>query len=116
MLPHFSRAHRSAGLLMVVAALTVAGCSSTSRPTLIGTHGGVAVTGAVDKLSPRDVAASAAAWGARYDANPKDRDVALNYAAVLRLNNQADQAVAVPMALRQLARYWATVAAPAAVL
>jgi Flp pilus assembly protein TadD len=81
--------------LAVAASLMLSACSTTQKPAMIGTHGGVTVTGSVDKLSDAQLGAAATAWGQRYDANPKDRDTALNYAAVLRLNNRSDQAVAV---------------------
>jgi Flp pilus assembly protein TadD len=78
--------------LPIAAALLIAGCQSGKSP--IATHGGVTVTGSTN-LTDAQIGQAAAAWGKRYDADPKDRTTILNYAAALRLNGQTDQAVAV---------------------
>jgi Flp pilus assembly protein TadD len=48
-----------------------------------------------DSLNPADLDKQVQYWGDRYQRNEKNRDVALNYAAVLRQTGSADQALAV---------------------
>lgn len=86
-------ARRSLALLGILLPLTlaVAGCQSGSA---VGSHGGVTVTGSTN-LTDQQIATATQTWGARYDKDPKDRVAILNFAAALRLNGQADQAVAV---------------------
>lgn len=84
---------RRTAFLAGLIALALTGCSS--QPPVIGTRGAVTVTGSVERMTDTQIAAAAEAWGRRYDADPKSRANILNYAAALRLNGQADQAVAV---------------------
>ena len=48
-----------------------------------------------DSFSPADLDKQVQYWGDRYQRNEKNRDVAMNYAAVLRQTGSADQALAV---------------------
>lgn len=95
--PSYRRSALSGMILPLVAALALAGCASsrTGGQQAITTHGDVSVTGSVTGLSDERLAAAVDGWGARYDANPKDRTSMLNYAAALRLSGRVDQAVAV---------------------
>jgi Flp pilus assembly protein TadD len=77
---------------VLLAAMLVAGCQT--RGPVIGTHGGASVT-ETPQMSSSDIASLAQAWGQYYDQNPDDRSTILSYAAALRLNGQADQAIAV---------------------
>lgn len=76
--------------LVAVAALSVAGCTTT---------GSGDVTGSI--ASPNQPATEAEwrrvgeQWGERYRADPKDPQVAIHYAQALRATEQRDQAVAV---------------------
>lgn len=87
-----SSARPALRLAALALAVGLAACQSSGQK--VASHGGVTVTGSVD-LSDRQIADATAAWGQRYDANPKDKATVLNYAAALRLNGQTDQAVAV---------------------
>jgi Flp pilus assembly protein TadD len=72
--------------------LLVAGCATKGEP-----FGGL-ITRAIDRGAPSadaDPAAAAKYWGDRYQANDKNRDIALNYAAALRQTGETEQAVAV---------------------
>lgn len=94
-MPRFRRL-ASAGLIAPLClALLAGGCVTTAKREVVTTRGDVTVTGSIATLSEAKVAAAARGWGARYDADPKDRANILNYAAALRLNDQTDQAVAV---------------------
>jgi len=75
-------------------ALTVAGCSLTSK------GGSEDVTGSIGNApaAPRSEAEwrrSLDVWGDRYKRNPADVDAAINYARALRATSQRAQAVAV---------------------
>lgn len=80
------------GLTVCLAALTLAGCQS---------RGGLGdITGSIGKSTtqPRSTAdwqAESERWGKRYEANPKDRDAAFNYARALRALDQNAQTLAV---------------------
>jgi Flp pilus assembly protein TadD len=90
MLPFRSGRAGLAGLALA-AMLALAGCSSGP---VVGSHGGVTVTGSTLRTDS-EIRDAVTAWGERYDKNSKDRTTVINYAAALRLNGQADQAVAV---------------------
>ena len=84
------RARRRAALMAACAAtLLIAGCSKMSDIT--GSIGG-------SQTMPRDEAGMrqfADQWARRYDANPKDKNVALTYARALRSLSRHSEAVAV---------------------
>jgi Flp pilus assembly protein TadD len=78
-----------AGAVLVPAALLLGGCaqSTATDPTM---------TASIAKpITQEDFAAAAQYWGQRYQANAKDRDAALNYAAALQRTGATQQAVAV---------------------
>ncbi|HEY5797930.1 MAG TPA: tetratricopeptide repeat protein [Bosea sp. (in: a-proteobacteria)] len=80
------------GLSVCLAALALAGCQG---------RGGLGdITGSISKSTtqPRSAAdwhAESQRWGKRYEANPKDRDAAFNYARALRALDQNAQTLAV---------------------
>ncbi|HVX98804.1 MAG TPA: tetratricopeptide repeat protein [Pseudorhodoplanes sp.] len=84
---------RFAATLPLAAALAfgVAGCKTT---------GTADTTGSIARATPMprseaDWRREAETWGARYNANPKDAQAAINYAQALRATGQRVQAVAV---------------------
>jgi Flp pilus assembly protein TadD len=79
-----------AGVVLVPVALALGGCAkSTTGPDPI-------MTSSIAKpMTPDDFQKAATYWGQRYDAKPKDRDAAINYAAALQRMGQADQAVVI---------------------
>ncbi|WP_420102839.1 hypothetical protein [Bosea sp. (in: a-proteobacteria)] len=85
-------ARRVALTAVGLAALALAGCQS---------RGGLGdVTGSISRsakapMSQSDWQAERDSWGKRYEADPKDRSAAFNYARALRALNQHAQAVAV---------------------
>jgi Flp pilus assembly protein TadD len=83
-----SRLHNTALILPIALGLALAGCAkpqSATDPT---------ITGAIaHPVTADDFDKAAAYWGQRYQANHKDRDAALNYAAALQRAGNADQAV-----------------------
>jgi len=72
--------------------ILVAGCSSTKQPQLTTTRGQ-----SVEQLRPGSPQMSQALgyWSQAYSKDTKDRRAILNYAEVLRANNQSPQAEAV---------------------
>lgn len=78
-------------LAVGLAALTLAGCQSRGGPGDITGS----ITRSKSPATPADWQAERDGWGKRYDANPKDREAAFNYARALRALNQHAQAVAV---------------------
>jgi len=84
-----SRAAGAAMLAPLAVLLAVAGCANADRVS-------PETTGAIARpLTPSDFEKAAAYWGDRYAKSPKDRAVALNYAAALRRLGRTEQAVAV---------------------
>ncbi len=81
------------GIAVALLALGLAGCQSRGGPGDI--------TGSISRSAPAqprnaaDWQAERDSWGKRYDANPKDRAAALNYARALRATEQHAQALAV---------------------
>jgi Flp pilus assembly protein TadD len=77
--------------LVAVAALSVAGCTTTGS--------GGDVTGSITSMNQPATDAEwrrvGEAWGERYRANPKDAQAAIHYAQALRATEQRDTAVAV---------------------
>jgi Flp pilus assembly protein TadD len=76
--------------VVILPALLLGGCAkptSATDPTM---------TASIAKpITQEDFAAAADYWAKRYQANPKDRDVALNFAAALQRIGSAPQAVVV---------------------
>jgi len=79
-------------VLPVLLALAVAACSSGKRAS--GSHVGLSSSAAED-YAPGQLQQQVGKWSAAYQKRPDDKTTALSYAAVLRLNGQAGQAVAV---------------------
>lgn len=86
--PAFRRAALRA--LLCVAALGLAGCQGRGLGDVTGSIGPSSAT-----RTQSDWQAESQSWGRRYDANPKDRDAAYNYARALRALDQNAQALAV---------------------
>lgn len=81
---------------VLVLALGVAGCG-TDRTTT----GSIGRSGkAVDQMSATELHGAAGTLGRAYAKNPNDSETAMRYAAVLQMNGDADQALAV---MRKLA-------------
>jgi Flp pilus assembly protein TadD len=88
--------HRSSARLLasvaVIAALSTAGCSTTSAPA-------PDVTGSIapptESYSPAQWRREMETWGERYRANPADPEAAIRYAQALRAIGQRAQAAAV---------------------
>jgi Flp pilus assembly protein TadD len=75
-------------ILLPLAAL--AGCAQTTSAT------DPVITGAIaHPVTDADFQQATIFWGQRYNANPKDRDAALNYASALMHANQTQQALVV---------------------
>lgn len=88
----------STGLVIVVAALTMSGCG-----------GGKLTTGSIgrsskpiEQMSGPELASTKINYGKAYARDPKDKDVGIAYANILRMNGSNDQALAV---MRQTAIY-----------
>ena len=78
--------------LTAAVALSVAGCV-TGGPA---TTGSIPLTqGSIARMDRQQLDAMTGKVGAAYAANPKDRNTGLNYASLLRMTGQADQALAV---------------------
>lgn len=75
--------------LLVAIALAASGCMPK------GPASGAMEVGGTPLLSDQDADNAVSSLGQRYAANPKDRDVALNYAAALRRAGRSEQTVAV---------------------
>jgi len=73
-------------LLIGVAALALSACA-TNRASMPPPD--------YSNLSPGEVQSTLAELTARYTSNPRNRDIAIHYAAALRANGQSGQAVAV---------------------
>ena len=88
-LPLTPRLIRAAVAVPLCLMLALAGCASTKK---IDTT----TTGAIAQpKSEADFQQAVSYWAQKYDANPKDRDTDLAYAAALRRTGRSDQAVAV---------------------
>ncbi len=88
-LPSKKRLIRGAIALPLCLVLALAGCASTKK---IDTT----TTGAIAQPKTQaDFQQAATYWGQKYQANPKNRDIDLNYATALRHTGRSDQAVAV---------------------
>ena len=85
-----SRLRAGVVFLPIALGLALAGCAkpqSATDPT---------ITGAIaHPVTAEDFDKATAYWAQRYQANSKDRDAALNYAAALQRTGHADQAVAI---------------------
>ncbi len=88
-LPFKRRLVAGAALLPVCLMLALAGCASSSKIDTT-TTGSIA-----QPKTQADFQQAVAFWGQKYDANPKNREIDLRYAAALRRTGRADQAVAV---------------------
>lgn len=86
--PVFRRASLPA--LLCVAALGLAGCQGRGLGDVTGSIGSSEAA-----RSQPDWQAESKSWGQRYEANPKDRNAAFNYARALRALDQNAQALAV---------------------
>ena len=79
---------------VVIAMLALVGCSTTSKDKM--TTGSVPkVSTPADELNTADLASRTAALGKAYDANPKDRNIGVNYANALRASGRDAQSLAV---------------------
>ena len=78
-----------AGVVLVPVALALGGCAKSTSAATDPT-----MTASIAKpMTPEDFNNAAAYWGQRYEARPKDRDAALNYAAALQRVGQPEQAM-----------------------
>lgn len=89
---------------MIVLATGISGCSTTDKTTTgsIGpasTNAAPAPSGNFDQMNEQQLMQLSTSLGARYQSNPKDKTTAVNYAAVLRMTNRSDQALAVMRSL-----------------
>ena len=83
------RLRNGAMFLPVSVVLALAGCASAPKVD-------PATTASINQpTTAADAQKAVAYWGNQYASDPKNRDVALNYAAVLRRTDRNDQAVAV---------------------
>lgn len=91
-LPHVSLRRRLlAGVVLVPVALALGGCGKTT-----GAATDPMMTASIAKpVTPEDFSNAAIYWGKLYAAHPKDREVALNYAAALQRVGQPAQAVGI---------------------
>ena len=83
------------GVLASLLALTLAGCSTTAGKDRTVTGSIPKLSKPVDEMTATELSDAAASLGKAYDANPKDRDVGVNYANVLRMSGRNGQALAV---------------------
>jgi Flp pilus assembly protein TadD len=83
---------RGAAVLPICAAIAIAGCANAKKPAV-----DPATTSALPAppMTPDDFDQALKYWGARYAADAKDKEAALNYAAALRRTGQGDKAVMV---------------------
>ena len=78
-----------ATILPVCLMLALAGCASSSKVD-------TTTTGAIAQpKTPADFQQAANYWGKKYAADPKNREIDINYASALRRTGRGDQAVAV---------------------
>ena len=78
--------------LTAAVALSIGGCVTRGPATT----GSIPLTqGSVARMNKQQLDAMTRNVGAAYAANPKDRNTGLNYASLLRMTGQADQALAV---------------------
>lgn len=87
--PLTHRLIKSAMALPLCLALGLAGCASSSKVDTT-TTGSIA-----QPKTQADFAQAVDYWGQKYAANPKDRNIDINYAMALRRTGRSDQAVAV---------------------
>lgn len=92
-LPIVSVRRRGLAVAVCLAALALAGCQG--RGGLGDVTGSIGRSQASQPRTASDWQAERESWGKRYDANPKDRNAALNYARALRALEQNAQALAV---------------------
>ena len=78
-----------ATILPLAVILSLAGCASAKKVDAT-TTGSI-----VQPTTPEGFEQAASYWGQKYAADPKNREVDLNYAAALRRTGRSDQAVAV---------------------
>lgn len=78
--------HTMASGALLAAALCLCGCQSSGPQDIMGSIG---------RAPEADVRRAAEDWGRRYDRNPDDKTVALNYARALRGLAEQAQAVAI---------------------
>jgi Flp pilus assembly protein TadD len=88
----------STALIMIAAALTLGGCANGQLTT--GSIG--RSSKAVEQMSGPELASTKINYGKAYARDPKDKDIGIAYANVLRMNGSNDQALAV---MRQTAIY-----------
>lgn len=90
---------RGAGLLLAASILALSGCASGKLTT--GSIG--RSNNAVGAMNGSQLHATKTTVGEKYSRNPKDKDLAINYANLLRMNGSNDQALAV---MRQTAIFY----------
>lgn len=89
---------------IVALAASMSGCTTTDKTTTgsIAPATGTTDTlpaGNFDQMNQEQLMQASASLGKRYEANPKDRAAALNFATVLRMTGRSDQALAVMRSL-----------------
>jgi Flp pilus assembly protein TadD len=85
---------RGAVLVPVSVAVALAGCANADKAKVDASTTS-SLPPPSKPMTQKDFADAVSYWGERYQKNPKDKDVALNYAAALRRTGSSDQAVAV---------------------
>lgn len=76
--------------------LTLASCASQRHDKLTtGSVPGPSLSKPVESMTAPELALAEKTIGAAYDRNPKDRNIGLNYANILRMNGRNTQALAV---------------------
>ena len=76
-------------------ALALAGCSTTGSKDQITTGSIPKLSKPVEQMTGDEASAATVTFGKAYEANPKDRDVGVNYASALRMSGRNAQALAV---------------------
>jgi Flp pilus assembly protein TadD len=87
----FNLCGRKALLASAVAMMVLSGCASRDTTTT----GSVGKSEIAPSATHQDIAKSVAYWAPRYEKNPKDKQIGLNYAEALRLSGRTNQAIAV---------------------
>lgn len=90
-------------IAIIALATGISGCATTDKTTTgsitpaSGADAGPA--GNFDQMNEQQLMQASTSLGARYQANPKDKTTAVNFAAVLRMTGRSDQALAVMRSL-----------------
>lgn len=90
-----ARPRLRAGLLGAICLVALAGAGCQSRSGLGDITGSIGRSATTQPQSSAEWAAESDRWGKRYEANPRDRDAAFNYARALRALDQNAQALAI---------------------